>query len=89
MIATDEKTSIRVRHAKTIVDASGRMAGMIDTLLNYFRLDSGKETVRPLPFQLKGIAGTLEAEFMPQMERNGWHLKRSMRRTKWSWETVT
>lgn len=89
MIATDEKTSIRVRHAKTIVDASGRMAGMIDTLLNYFRLDSGKETVRPLPFQLKGIAGTLEAEFMPQMEKNGWHLKRSMRRTKWSWETVT
>lgn len=69
MIATDEKTSIRVRHAKTIVDASGRMAGMIDTLLNYFRLDSGKETVRPLPFQLKGIAGTLEAEFMPQMEK--------------------
>lgn len=69
MIATDEKTSIRVRHAKTIVDASGRMAGMIDTLLNYFWLDSGKETVRPLPFQLKGIAGTLEAEFMPQMEK--------------------
>lgn len=69
MIATDEKTSIRVRHAKTIVDASGRMAGMIDTLLNYFRLDSGKETVRSLPFRLKSIADTLETEFMPQMEK--------------------
>lgn len=69
MIASDEESSIRVRHAKTIGDASGRMAGMIDTLLNYFRLDSGKETVRSLPFRLKSIADTLETEFMPQMEK--------------------
>lgn len=69
MIATDEESAIRIRHAKTIGDASGRMAGMIDTLLNYFRLDSGKETVRSLPFRLKSIADTLETEFMPQMEK--------------------
>lgn len=69
MIASDEESSIRVRHAKTIGDASGRMAGMIDTLLNYFRLDSGKETVRSLPFRLKSIADTLETEFIPQMEK--------------------
>lgn len=42
---------------------------MIDTLLNYFRLDSGKETFRSLPFRLKSIADTLEIEFMPQMEK--------------------
>ena len=69
MIATDEESSIRVRHAKTIGDASGRMAGMIDTLLNYFRLDSGKETVCSLPFRVKSIAEILETEFMPQMEK--------------------
>lgn len=69
MIASDEESSIRVRHAKTIGDASGRMAGMIDTLLNYFRLDSGKETVCSLPFRVKSIAEILETEFMPQMEK--------------------
>lgn len=69
MIATDEESAIRIRHAKTIGDASGRMAGMIDTLLNYFRLDNGKETVRLLPIRLKNIADTLETEFMPQMEK--------------------
>lgn len=69
MIASDEESSIRVRHAKTIGDASGRMAGMIDTLLNYFRLDSGKKTVCSLPFRVKSIAEILETEFMPQMEK--------------------
>lgn len=69
MIVADENCSLRIRHAKTIGEASGRMAGMIDTLLNYFRLDSGKETVRSLPFRLKSIADTLETEFIPQMEK--------------------
>ena len=69
MIVTDEERSSHIRHAKTIGDASRRMAEMIDTLLNYFRLDSGKETVRSLPFRLKSIADTLETEFMPQMEK--------------------
>lgn len=44
---------------------------MIDMLLNYFRLDSGKETVRLLPFRLKNISDTLETEFMIQMEKKG------------------
>lgn len=69
MIASDEESSICIRHAKTIGDTSGRMAGMIDTLLNYFRLDSGKETVCSLPFRVKSIAEILETEFMPQMEK--------------------
>ena len=69
MIVTDEESSLRIRHANIIGEASGRMAGMIDTLLNYFPLDSGKETFRSLPFRLKSIADTLEIEFMPQMEK--------------------
>lgn len=69
MIARDEESPLRVRHAETIGDASGRMAGMIDTLLNYFRLDSGKETVHALPIRLGNIAETLETEFAPQMAR--------------------
>lgn len=36
MIATDKESSIRIRHAKTIGDTSGRMAGMIDTAAELF-----------------------------------------------------
>lgn len=68
MIATDEESSIRIRHAETIGDAAGRMAGMIDTLLNYFRLDSGKETPNIKPLRLYSIAETLETEFAPQAQ---------------------
>ncbi len=71
LIGTDEDDSLRVRHAETIRYASMRMAEMIDMLLNYFRLDSGKETVRLLPFRLKNISDTLETEFMIQMEKKG------------------
>lgn len=69
MIARDEESSLRIRYAETIGDASGRMAGMIDMLLNYFRLDSGKESVHALPIRLENIAETLETEFAPQMAK--------------------
>lgn len=53
MIAMNEESPLCSRHAETIQDASERMAIMIDTLLNYFRLDSGKEIVHLQPFKLK------------------------------------
>ena len=55
----------RMRHAQTIHDAAGRMAGMINSLLVYFRLDSGKETPAVKPFKLCTIAETLTTEFAP------------------------
>ncbi len=57
-----------MRHAQTIGDAAGRMAGMINNLLVYFRLDSGKETPSVKPFKLRSIAETLETEFAPLAE---------------------
>ena len=59
------------RRAETIRQSSGQMAAMIDSLLNYFRIDSGKETICPKPFPLKSIGETLEAEFMPQTDAKG------------------
>lgn len=55
----------RMRHAQTIHDAAGRMAGMINSLLVYFRLDSGKETPSIKPFKLCSITETLRTEFAP------------------------
>lgn len=41
------------------------MEAMLNTLLGFFRLESGKEEVNPVPFRLHTVIETLEADFMP------------------------
>ena len=65
LLLNDTEADSRMRHAQTIHDAAGRMAGMINNLLVYFRLDSGKETASVKPFKLCSIAETLKTEFEP------------------------
>lgn len=65
LLLDDTETDSRMRHAQTVHDAAGRMAGMINSLLVYFRLDSGKETPSVKPFKLHSIAETLATEFAP------------------------
>ena len=65
LLLNDTEADNRIRHAHAIQDAAGRMAGMINSLLIYFRLDSGKETPVIKPFKLRSIARTLETEFGP------------------------
>ena len=65
LLLNDTEADSRMRHAQTIHDAAGRMAGMINSLLVYFRLDSGKETPSVKPFKLCAIAKTLQTEFEP------------------------
>ena len=65
LLLNDTEADSRMRHAQTIGDAAGRMAGMINSLLVYFRLDSGKETLSVKPFKLCSIAETLKTEFEP------------------------
>ena len=43
LLLNDTEADSRMRHAQTIHDAAGRMAGMINSLLVYFRLDSGRK----------------------------------------------
>lgn len=66
LLPNDTEADSRIRHAQTIHDASGRMVGMINSLLVYFRLDSGKEMPNIKPLRLYSIAETLETEFAPQ-----------------------
>ena len=68
LLLNDTEADSRMRHAQTIHDAAGRMAGMINSLLVYFRLDSGKETPSVKPFKLCSIAETLQTEFEPLAE---------------------
>ena len=51
------------RYAESILQAAGRMIAMLNTLLDFFRLDSGKERVNITPFRLQGMAEALLMEF--------------------------
>lgn len=55
-------------YADSILQASGRMIAMLNTLLDFFRLDSGKECVNASPFRLQGMVDALSAEFIPLAE---------------------
>ena len=75
LLLNDTEADSRIRHAQTIHDAAGRMAGMINSLLVYFRLDSGKETPNIKPFKLRSIAETLTTEFKPLAKNKGLDFK--------------
>lgn len=75
LLLNDTEKDSRVRHAQTVHDAAGRMAGMINNLLVYFRLDSGKETPTVKPFRLRSITETLETEFAPLAKNKGLNFK--------------
>lgn len=77
LLLNDTETDSRMRHAQAVRNAAGRMAGMINDLLVYFRLDSGKETPSVKPFKLCSVAETLKTEFGPLAE--GKHLAFTVR----------
>lgn len=71
LLLSDAEADSRMRYAQTIHDAAGRMAGMINSLLVYFRLDSGKEIPSVKLFKLCSIAETLKTEFEPLAKNKG------------------
>ena len=44
------------------------MTDMLNSLLNFFRLDSGKEQANAVPFRLRNVAEILQTEFEPRAE---------------------
>ena len=68
LLLNDDNRDNRVRHAEIIKASAGRMASMLNSLLDYFRLDSRKVTILSKPFKLSLIADTLETEFMAQVQ---------------------
>lgn len=66
LLLNDDNRDSRVRHAETIKASAERMASMLNSLLDYFRLDSRKVTIISKPFRLSLIADTLETEFAMQ-----------------------
>ena len=54
-----------VHFLQSIQQSSDRMRDMLNTLLDFFRLDNGKEQPRLSPCRISTITHTLETEFMP------------------------
>lgn len=69
LLLNETEKDNQMHHVQAIHNAAGRMAGMINNLLEYFSLDSGKETPNVKPFKLCSIAETLKMEFEPLAER--------------------
>ncbi|WP_289698887.1 histidine kinase dimerization/phospho-acceptor domain-containing protein, partial [Bacteroides acidifaciens] len=53
------------RYVRNIRQSSDRMREMLNTLLDFFRLDNGKEQPNTSPCRISAIIYTLETEFMP------------------------
>ena len=51
---------------------------MLNTLLDFFRLDNGKEQPRLSPCRISAITHTLETEFMPVAVNKGLSLSISI-----------
>lgn len=74
LIANGENAMLTERYSDNIRQASQRMIAMLNTLLDFFRLDSGKEIVNAAPFRLQCVADALSAEFAPLAEAKDLHL---------------
>lgn len=53
------------QYIQNIEQSSGRMRNMLNTLLDFFRLDNGKEQPKMHPCRISVITHTLETEFIP------------------------
>ena len=60
-----------VHFLQSIQQSSDRMRNMLNTLLDFFRLDNGKEQPRLSPCRISTIVHTLEMEFMPVAMNKG------------------
>lgn len=75
------------RHAESVLQASKRMIAMLNSLLDFFRLDSGKENPDCKLFRLQSVADTLDAEFRPMAENKDLKLTVENRPMLSSWVT--
>ena len=63
------------QYIQNVLQSSNRMRDMLNTLLDFFRLDNGKEQPRLSSCRISAIAHTLEMEFMPTAMNKGIFLK--------------
>lgn len=55
-------------HSGNILQETQRMTTMLNALLEFFRLDNGKEQLNKAPFRLRDVSDIFNVEFRPQAE---------------------
>ena len=55
-------------HSGNILQETQRMTTMLNALLEFFRLDNGKEQLNKAPFRLRDVSDIFNAEFRPRAE---------------------
>lgn len=65
LLPDERRKENRLRYTEAILQSSGRMLSLLNTLLDYYRLDTGKEQPESRPFHLQSIADALAAEYAP------------------------
>ena len=65
LIAETTKEEKCKQYEEAIKQSSDRMLTLLNTLLSYYRLDTGKEEVEMVPFRVKDIVNTLMTEYEP------------------------
>lgn len=63
LIPDERKKAKRAQYSEIIIQSSNRMLRLLNSLLNFHRLDTGKEQSNRTPFRLKSIQECLEASF--------------------------
>lgn len=68
LIAETTKDEKCRQYEEAIKQSSDRMLTLLNTLLSYYRLDTGKEEVEMVPFRVKNIISSLLVEYEPIAE---------------------
>lgn len=63
LIPDERKKAKRIQYSETIRQSSDQMLRLLNALLNFHRLDTGKEQPNNIPFRLKSLQETLEVSF--------------------------
>lgn len=65
LLPGERRRENRLRYSEAIRQSSDRMLSLLNTLLHYYRLDTGKEQAECCPFRLWSLIDTLAAEYAP------------------------
>ena len=68
LIADERRKEKRIRYGETIRQSAERMLNLLNALLRFYRLDTGKEQPNPAPFRLKALAESLAPNYVLQAE---------------------
>ena len=72
LILKDGKRKATALHAEHIRQSAERMGALMENLLDYYRIDNGKETVRVKPFRLAEWRKHWKRSLPHGWKRNGW-----------------